>query len=584
MKRSTATFAAAACSLAPFALATCAPVEDSPSTNPPAMKVTPFVETAAQAGLDFVHFNGMSGKLYIAEMMGAGVALLDFDRDGDLDVYLVQGSMLGEAGLEDALLPPRHAPPLTDRLYRNELVPAGALRFADVTREVGLAPAPGYGMGVATGDYDRDGDVDLYVTRFGPNQLLRNDRGERFVDVTAASGSDDRRWSVAAAFADFDRDGWLDLYVGNFVDFSLASHRPCQSEAGWPDYCGPLSYRPQPDRLLRGSADGTFRDDSLGSGIRAVAGNTLGAIPNDFDGDGWLDLYVANDSQPNFLWRNQRDGRFVNVAEMAGAAVNDKGQAEASMGVDAGDMDGDGDEDFFMSHLTLESNTLYENVGDGLFLDRSAASGLGVPSVPYTGFGTVFFDYDLDGVLDVYVANGAINRQEDQLAEGDPLALRQPDQLFRGLGGGLFAEVEAPAGDLPPAVGRGAGVGDVDNDGDPDLLVTGNTGAVRLLLNQGAAGAHWVGLRVVDGPGGSDSLGAWVGVRTARESRWRRVRTAGSYASASDPRVLVGLGVETAIDGVEVRWPSGETELFRGVPIDRYSTLARGRGEALGAP
>ena len=548
------------------------------------MKVTPFVETAAQAGLDFVHFNGMSGKLYIAEMMGAGVALLDFDRDGDLDVYLVQGSMLGEAGLEDALLPPRHAPPLTDRLYRNELVPAGALRFADVTREVGLAPAPGYGMGVATGDYDRDGDVDLYVTRFGPNQLLRNDRGERFVDVTAASGADDRRWSVAAAFADFDRDGWLDLYVGNFVDFSLASHRPCQSEAGWPDYCGPLSYRPQPDRLLRGSADGTFRDDSLGSGIRAVAGNTLGAIPNDFDGDGWLDLYVANDSQPNFLWRNQRDGRFVNVAEMAGAAVNDKGQAEASMGVDAGDMDGDGDEDFFMSHLTLESNTLYENVGDGLFLDRSAASGLGVPSVPYTGFGTVFFDYDLDGVLDVYVANGAINRQADQLAEGDPLALRQPDQLFRGLGGGLFAEVEAPAGDLPPAVGRGAGVGDVDNDGDPDLVVTGNSGAVRLLLNQGAAGAHWVGLRVVDGPGGSDSLGAWVGVRTARESRWRRVRTAGSYASASDPRVLVGLGVETAIDGVEVRWPSGETELFRGVPIDRYSTLARGRGEPLGAP
>ena len=548
------------------------------------MKVTPFVETAAQAGLDFVHFNGMSGKLYIAEMMGAGVALLDFDRDGDLDVYLVQGSMLGEAGLEDALLPPRHAPPLTDRLYRNELVPAGALRFADVTREVGLAPAPGYGMGVATGDYDRDGDVDLYVTRFGPNQLLRNDRGERFVDVTAASGADDRRWSVAAAFADFDRDGWLDLYVGNFVDFSLASHRPCQSEAGWPDYCGPLSYRPQPDRLLRGSADGTFRDDSLGSGIRAVAGNTLGAIPNDFDGDGWLDLYVANDSQPNFLWRNQRDGRFVNVAEMAGAAVNDKGQAEASMGVDAGDMDGDGDEDFFMSHLTLESNTLYENVGDGLFLDRSAASGLGVPSVPYTGFGTVFFDYDLDGVLDVYVANGAINRQADQLAEGDPLALRQPDQLFRGLGGGLFAEVEAPAGDLPPAVGRGAGVGDVDNDGDPDLVVTGNSGAVRLLLNQGAAGAHWVGLRVVDGPGGSDSLGAWVGVRTARESRWRRVRTAGSYASASDPRVLVGLGVETAIDGVEVRWPSGETELFRDVPIDRYSTLARGRGEALGAP
>jgi hypothetical protein len=269
---------------------------------------------------------------------------------------------------------------------------------------------------------------------------------------------------------------------------------------------------------------------------------------------------------------------------MAGAAVNDKGQAEASMGVDAGDMDGDGDEDFFMSHLTLESNTLYENVGDGLFLDRSAASGLGVPSVPHTGFGTVFFDYDLDGVLDVYVANGAINRQADQLAEGDPLALRQPDQLFRGLGGGLFAEVEAPAGDLPPAVGRGVAVGDVDNDGDPDLVVTGNTGAVRLLLNQGAAGAHWVGLRVVDGPGGSDSLGAWVGVRTARESRWRRVRTAGSYASASDPRVLVGLGVETAIDGVEVRWPSGETELFRGVPIDRYSTLARGRGEALGAP
>ncbi|MDX1384180.1 MAG: VCBS repeat-containing protein, partial [Thermoanaerobaculia bacterium] len=474
------------------------PVErETAAPESPGATAPPFEEVALAMGVDFVHFNGMSGRFYVPEMMGPGAALLDYDGDGDLDLYVVQGRWIGDEADPDRVPPSRSADPPGDRLYRNELDGSGprSLRFEDVTDLAGLEPGEGYGMGVATGDFDGDGRPDLYVTAFGPNRLLRNDGRGGFEDVTEAAGAGDEAWSIAAAFVDLDRDGHQDLYVGNFLDFRLAGHRPCESEAGWPDYCGPLSYRPLPDRLLMGTAAGAFRDASVASGIRSEDGNTLGVVPADFDGDGWLDLYVANDSQPNFLWRNLGSGRFENVAGMAGAAVNDKGQPEASMGVDAADFDGDGDEDLFMSHLSLESNTLYRNLGEALFEDGSVASRLAVPSLPYTGFGTAFLDVVGDRRLDVFVANGAINRIEAQIREGVEPALRQRDQLFRNLGDGAFEE-KLDFGFADEAVSRGVSVGDLDNDGDPDLVVTVNAGPVRILRNT-ADPERWLGLRLV---------------------------------------------------------------------------------------
>ena len=351
----------------------------------------PFVEVAAASGLDFVHFNGMSGELYFSEAAGSGVGLLDCDNDGDLDVYLSQGSMLGAGKkLSDALFPPAAGMLLGgtpgDRLYRNDLEVTRdgdhRLKLRDVTAASGLR-ATAYGMGVAAGDFDNDGAVDLYVTNFGDDQLWRGKGDCTFTDVTGASRVGNKEWSVSATFVDYDRDGWLDLYVGNYVDFTLETHKPCYTTSSARDYCGPRSYNPVPDRLYRNlgrGADGrvTFRDVSALAGVAADFGGALGVIAADFDLDGWPDVYVANDQLPNQLWINRRRGedglvRFTNEAALAGVAVNMDGSPEASMGVDAADFDGDGDEDIFLTHLNRQTNTIYVNEGDGWFSDKDAA-------------------------------------------------------------------------------------------------------------------------------------------------------------------------------------------------------------------
>jgi len=355
-----------------------------------------FVDLAAATGLEFSHFNGMSGELYFVEMNGAGAALFDYDRDNDLDLYLVQGTMLGDKTISQATLAPLAPQPLRDRLYRNELVPSGKLRFTDVTDESGI-DARGYGMGVATGDVDNDGWTDLYVTNFGPNQLWRNNGDGTFRDITAAAGVDDDRWSVPATFIDFDRDGWLDLFVGNYVDFTVTGHQTCLTAGGAPDYCGPMAYHSEPDRLFRNLGGGAgggvrFEDHSARAGLRSMPGATLGALAGDLTGDGWPDIYVANDQMRNFMWVNvaAADGGrgFREEALMAGTAVNEEGQPEGSMGVDAGDIDNDGDEDLFMTHISRETNTLYLNDGSGFFADSTIAAELGPASWEYTGFGT----------------------------------------------------------------------------------------------------------------------------------------------------------------------------------------------------
>ena len=329
-------------------------------------------------GPDFVHFNGMSGELYFPEMMGSGAALFDYDGDGDLDAYLVQGVMLGPGkSLADAVFPPADDTLLADRLYRNDSTSEPGqtrIRFTDVTAASGLR-ADGYGMGVAAADFDNDGRVDLYVTNFGANQLWRNLGGGRFENVTAAAGVGDKRWSVSAAWIDYDRDGDLDLYVGNYVRYTFDNAKPCRSSTSARDYCSPLVYKPDVDTLYRNDGDGRFTDVSTAAGIRAHFGGALGVVAADFDGDGWQDLYVANDGVANQLWINRGDGTFSDEALLAGVGVNMDGSPEASMGVDAADFDGDGDEDLFMTHLARETNTLYVNDGEGWFEDRTLAWG-----------------------------------------------------------------------------------------------------------------------------------------------------------------------------------------------------------------
>jgi enediyne biosynthesis protein E4 len=553
-----------------------------------------FTDAAKEAGIDFVHFNGMSGEFRISEIMGAGVALFDYDNDGDLDIYLVQGGVLGTG--RPLLAPPKG--PLTDRLYRNDLVIRAdgtrTLHFTDVTEQSGLK-SRGYGMGVATGDFDNDGWVDLYRTALGPNQLFHNNGDGTFTDVSDRTGTGDPRWSVSASFVDFDRDGWLDLFVGNYLDHSVDERIRCDTRTGKRDYCGPRSYRPVPNRLYRNRRDGTFVDVTAEAQVAREYGPALGVVAADFNGDGWPDIYVANDGEPNLLWMNQQNGRFRNTALLAGAALNGLGSAEGSMGVDAGDFDNDGDEDLFVTNLVGETNTLYVNNGSGLFEDRTAAAGLAVPSLPYTGFGTAWFDFDNDGWLDLLVANGAVRIRESVARATDPFPLDERNQLFHNLGTGRFEEVTSRAGAVfaLSEVSRGAAFGDVDNDGDVDVLVTNNNGPARLLINHVGQRNHWVGLRLVGGPTprpstgsgrperveGRDMLGARVGVfRDKGPPLWRRARADGSYASANDPRVLVGLGDAAAVPRIRVVWPGGRVEEWTDIAIDRWITLKEGSG------
>jgi enediyne biosynthesis protein E4 len=545
-----------------------------PSEPAPAREEV-FVDRAAAWGLDFRYQNGMTGELYFPEIMGGGAALFDFDNDGDLDVFLVQGHPLGKGG----------APSTGGRLFRNDLIAAGKEnpepRFVDVTDKSGIR-STGYGMGVAAGDFDNDGRVDLYLTNFGSNQLWRNKGDGTFEDVTAKAGVDDPRWSVSASFVDLDRDGWLDLYIANYVDFSVEANVRCYAASSRRDYCGPSSFQPVPDRLLRNRGNGTFEDVSVRSGIARKAGPALGVVAADLNGDGWQDLYVANDGVANFLWINQRDFTFREEALFAGAALNAAGQPEASMGVTVGDMDGDGDDDLFLTHLTGEKNTLYVNLGEGLFEDRTAAAGLAAPSLPFTAFGTLWMDYDNDGWLDLLTANGAVRLLDDKARQGDSYPFAQRAQLFRNLGSGRFAEVpggEAGAPFRDGAVGRGIAFGDVDNDGDTDALVVNSNGPARLLVNQVGSRRPWLGLRLVGRPSVRDLLGARVTVfRKGDPALVRRAATDGSYASANDPRVLVGLGDASEVEKVRVDWPDGRNETFPPPSLGRYTTLVQGEG------
>jgi hypothetical protein len=552
-----------------------------PAHEPAIQQQDWFTDRAREAGLEFVHFNGMTGRFQFPEVIPPGVALFDYDADGDLDVFVAQGQMLGTQPVSEAIhQPPR---PLTSRLYRNDLAMHAngtrSLRFTDVTAGSGIV-VRGYAMGAASGDIDNDGCVDLYVTNLERSQLFRNGCNGRFTDVSIESGSEDRGWSVSAAFVDYDRDGWLDLFVGNYVYYSVERDTPCLHPIGsLRDYCPPSVYRPQPSHLYHNDRDGTFTDVTTAAGMGREFGPALGVSTADFNGDGWIDIYVANDGTPNQMWINQRDGTFVNTALLAGVALGADGEAKASMGVDAGDFDHDGDEDLFITELAREGHDLYVNDGSGVFDERAAAAGIRQPSLPYTGFGTAWLDFDNDGWLDILTVNGAVRHAAEALTRNETFALQQGKQLFRNLGNGRFEDATGRGGVIfsQADVSRGAAFGDIDNDGDTDLVVANNSGPIRLLLNNVGSARHWVGVRVV-GRQGRDAVGARVGIVRGSSTLWRRARADGSYASANDPRVLAGLGDAARIDGIRVEWPGGRVEEWTGVPLDHYSTLKEGEG------
>lgn len=537
-----------------------------------------FHELGDGAGLVFAHDNGARGEYHLPEIMGSGAALFDYDGDGDLDIYLVQGAAVTS---EPARL--RNARG-TSRLFRNDLTPGSrdaagraVLRFTDVTGAAG-AGFIGTGMGVTVGDYDGDGDLDLYVTAYGSNALYRNNGNGTFTDVTRAAGVDDPRWSTSAAFLDYDRDGDLDLFVANYVDFTVEARKVCTDAVGARDYCAPSAYRPVPARLFRNLGNGSFADATESSGISRAYGAGLGVAVGDYNGDGWVDIYVANDATPNQLWINRQKGVFEDEGWLSGSAANAAGRPEGSMGIASADFDADEDEDLFVTNLARETFVLYVNDGRGNFEDRRAASGVAQATADMTGFGTAWFDHDRDGLLDLVVANGAVNIIAAQ--RGSPVPYRQRNQLFRNEGRGRLREVTAEAGAAfeRAEVSRGVATGDIDNDGDVDVLITNNGGPARLLLND-TAPAHWLTVRATAAFGNRWAFGGRVGLfRNGRAPMWRRIGTDGSYLSASDPRAHFGLGDSARIDRVVIEWPDGFREQWSKVTADREASLARGSG------
>ena len=540
----------------------CSSPENTTAQSASTPSVQPWFEEVASArGLGFVHRSGHRERYLLPEIMGGGAALFDMDGDGDLDAYLVQSGSIDEPSKKGE----------GNRLFRNR----GDGVFDDVTAGSG-GQAPGYGMGVAAGDYDNDGDVDLYVTNLGSNVLLQNDGAGHFTDVTAAAGVAGGGWSTSAAFLDHDGDGDLDLFVVRYIDWSAASERQCFSLTGVPDYCSPRNYdAPTHDLLFRNQGDGTFADVTAAAGLRSAAGNGLGVVVADFDDDRRPDVVVANDGTPNHLWMNAGGGRFEERGLMSGVALDQDGRAKAGMGVHAADVDGDADEDLLIVNLDGESDSFFRNERS-YFVDDTASVGLRTISRPLTRFGLGLVDFDNDGLLDIYEANGRVGLQSERHSN-DPYA--EPNVLLRGVAGGRFESI-ANGGLRDPlvATSRAAAFGDVDNDGGIDVLIANRDAAPHLLRNVVPRRGHWLSARVLD-EHGRDAFGAEVTVTAASRAVRRTVRAAYSYMSSNDPRVHVGLGAATRVESVEVRWPgSPALETFGPFEADRVVTIRRGSG------
>ncbi len=556
---------AAAAALLALAFPAAAGAADAAADEPAPVR---FVNAAREAGLVHRNLSGDPDKRYINETVGNGVCLGDVDGDGWLDVFLPTGSRHGAAT----------GPPANrSALYRNR----NGTRFEDVTETAGVG-APGYwAQGCVFGDYDADGDLDLFVTGIGRYYLFRNDGGGRFRDVTRQAGLTAGGWSTGAAFGDYDGDGWIDLFVSHYVDFDpVRAPLPEPGDGvncfyrGMPVMCGPRGLKADLSRLYRNGGDGRFTDVTARSGlVTEPFGYGLGAIWTDLDGDGDLDLYVANDSTPNYLYRNDGRGRLVEIGTIAGAAYNEDGRAQAGMGIDAGDYDNDGLFDLFVTNFSHDYSTLYRNEGGLMFLDVTLTAGLSAPTLRTLGWGTGFLDYDHDGRRDLFIANGHVYPGIDDTDLGT--TFKQPNQLFRNLGNGRFQETTLEAG---PAFAerhsaRGAAFGDLDNDGDVDIVVNNIDEPPSLIRNDGGNARPWIGFHLIGAPPNRGAIGARVTVRAGPLRQIGEVRAGASHISSNDPRLHFGLDDRGAADVVEIRWPGGTVQTLTRLPAGRYHTL-----------
>ena len=535
-----------------------------------------FFDRAEPYGVTIKTTNGNPERNYIVETLGSGAALFDHDADGDLDLYVVNGSSLEPI--------PADRQPLA-ALYQND----GRGRFKEITAGSGLA-IPFWGFGAATGDYDNDGDPDLYVTAWGPNHLFRNDGGGHFTDVGHEAGVDDNRFGTSAAFLDYDADGALDLFVANYVTFDPAKipgkgdpNQPCQFR-GLTVMCGPHGLPGAVDVLYHNNGDGTFTDVTVQAGLFTEGTYYgLGVIATDINGDGRSDILVANDSTPNHFYRNQGDGSFIDDALMAGFAYSSDGREQAGMGIDSADVDGDGDRDVFVTNFSHDYSTLRLNQTGGQLEDVTLSAGLVEPTVRTLGWGTHLFDMENDGDCDIFIANGHVYPEVDRADIGTTYL--QYNQIFENLGGLKFRELFPPQVDaLKQAnVHRGAARGDIDGDGDIDLVVTVLDGRPELLVNESAAGA-WLRVHLVGRRSNRDAVGAQVTVR-ASSGTWTRERVGGgSYLSASEPIVHFGLGATREIDSVTVRWPSGITQTITSPRVNQILRIEESETPAAPAP
>ena len=533
--------------------------------SPSSAKPLQFTSVTKEAGLHFKHYDGARGQRYFIEPLGAGAAFLDYDNDGFQDIYFVNGADLPSLLKErsDGVEPPRNT------LYHNN----GDSTFTDVAVAAGVADT-GYGMGCAVGDYDNDGFPDLYVTNFGANIFFRNNGDGTFTDVTRGTGTGDARWGTSCAFVDYNNDSFLDLYVTNYVKYTIESDQVCMNK-GMRVYCDPRLYEGELDILYHNNGDGTFTDTTESAGFSEATGRGLALAWGDYDDDGDMDVYIANDADQNFLYRNNGDGTFTDVSLTAGVGLSEDGEAENGMGVDFGDYDNDGRLDLIVTNFQGQTNTLYHNEGNGLFSDVSYASKIGTMSLPYLAWGVSFCDYDNDGYQDLFIANGHLD--ENVQAFNPTGFYEQPNLLFHNNRDDTFDEVgvDSGSGIRLEKVSRGFAYSDYDNDGDLDLLVTNLTGNPDLLQNEGNQNA-WLTLKLIGTRSNRDAIGARVKVTAGNLTQIRDVRSGSSYLSQNDIRLHFGLGKHHQVDRVEIRWPSGLQEHLEGIKANQILTLVEG--------
>ncbi|MEK6279381.1 MAG: FG-GAP-like repeat-containing protein [Acidobacteriota bacterium] len=537
-----------------------------PRSKPPPADVS-FVDEAAEAGVILLNVSGGAEKRHITETTGAGPCFLDYDLDNDIDLYIVNGATLDTMGPKN---------PAQNALYRND----GEGRFTDTSAEAGVANN-GWGGGCAVADYDNDADPDIYVTNYGSNVLYRNEGNGRFRDVTTAAGVGDVRWSLGAAFLDVDRDGDLDLYVANYLHLGPADLSARSLECRWkgtPVMCGPRGFQGEADALFLNNGNGTFTDSSVKAGIAGRSLYGMGVVTGDVDDDGDTDIFVANDSQDNNLFINDGRGRFEDNGLFAGVALSGDGREQASMGADLGDYDNDGDEDLIVTNFSDDYHTLYRNDGKGLFTDASTAAGLDPATRSSLGWGVGFLDYDNDGDLDLFIASGHVYTQVD----GRDLATsyRQQNLLFRNEGDGRFKDVSNKSGPglLQVRSSRGVAFGDYDNDGDIDITVLNENDVPSLLRNDGGNARHWIKIRLVGSKSNRDGIGARVSMHAGGRTQYREYRLNSGYCSSHDPRIHFGLDSETKVERLEIRWPSGRTQVFSDLQSERLVTVHEERG------